>query len=105
MDSKKDAEVHEKLKWLRDGLWADDAVFDQLYEVMADRQLKYGPGNIARHGVQGVLVRLDDKLSRLSHTSADFEDERLKDAWIDIANYAIIALLWLDGKWPGSEDG
>lgn len=96
-------EREEKLKWLKEALWDEDGVFDELSEVMMDRQRKYGPGNIARHGVTGVLVRLDDKLSRLSHTSADFEDERLKDAWIDIANYAIIALLWLDGKWPGSE--
>lgn len=76
-----------------------------LHEVellMLDRHTKYGPGNIARHGIPGITVRLDDKLARINTGDMDHADEKYRDAWLDVVGYGLIALMWLDGNWPGS---
>lgn len=65
----------------------------------------YGPNNIALApggAINGLRVRMHDKLSRINHlydTGATPENEPLRDSFIDMANYALIALMVLDGKW------
>ncbi|MDI3298280.1 MAG: nucleotide modification associated domain-containing protein [Bacillota bacterium] len=89
-----------------------DSVIADARAVMIDRQRKYGSGNISAFGEIGVLVRASDKLERLKHFhlggGADAPDESVDDTWIDLANYALIALLLRRGTWglplaaPGS---
>jgi hypothetical protein len=46
---------------------------------------------------------MHDKLARINHlidNDVDPENESLRDSFIDLANYAIIALMVLDGEWP-----
>ena len=81
-----------------------DDLLKEVRDLMADRHRKYGPGNISKRGIPGVLVRLDDKLARLDNSDADFTDESYRDAWMDVVGYGLIALMWLDGDWPGSKD-
>jgi len=48
-------------------------------------------------------VRMWDKLARINNlieTNADPKHESLEDSFKDMANYAIIGLLVLQGKWP-----
>lgn len=92
-----------RFEWMTRALWSDGGLFDELFELMEGRHAKYGPGNISRHGVQGILVRMDDKLARLAHSEADHSDESYRDAWLDVINYGLIALMFMDGVWPGSE--
>lgn len=72
------------------------------------KQKDYGPDAIRRHGRQGVLVRLDDKVARLGNLLdqeraargtesllARTEEERPNfeprlDSWLDAANYGLI---------------
>jgi len=71
------------------------------------KQLDYGPGNIAKFGFAGVLVRMSDKMERLMHlvTSGQKpQNESIEDTLIDIANYALIGLMCLRGKWPGTKN-
>lgn len=92
-----------QFEWMTRALWSDGGLFDELFQLMEGRHAKYGPGNISRHGVPGILVRMDDKLARLAHSEADFGDESYRDAWLDVINYGLIALMFMDGVWPGSE--
>lgn len=69
------------------------------------KQSDYGPGNIAKFGDYGVLVRMSDKIERLAnlykkHKRKGRVSESVEDTLKDIANYAIITILWRDGKWP-----
>jgi hypothetical protein len=44
-----------------------------------------------------------DKTARLNHlidNGATPENESLRDSFLDLLNYAAIALMVLDGKWP-----
>jgi hypothetical protein len=74
--------------------------------VLLDKHDDYGPKNIAQSpggALNGLRVRMHDKLARINHlidTGADAKNEPLRDSFLDLANYAIIAMLVLDGDWP-----
>ena len=55
-----------------------------------------------RQPLNGLRVRIHDKLARINHlieTDADPQHESLRDSFIDLANYALIALMVLDEEW------
>lgn len=73
-------------------------------QVFDHKQQRYGCGNIAAFGEQGVLVRSHDKLARLINlhkTGQEPADETRDDTWGDLANYSLIALMCRWGWWPG----
>lgn len=66
------------------------------------KQHDYGPGNISKFGVQGVLVRINDKLERLINLykkDRDPENESIEDTWQDLSVYGVIARAVLKDKW------
>lgn len=81
-----------------------ERVLDQVSATMQERHAKYGPGNIAEHGMTGIKVRLGDKYARLKAGALDYEDESLRDTFLDLIGYSVIGIMWLDKTWPGSED-
>ena len=84
--------------------------YAQLHRVLVSKQRDYGPSNIANAPggpLNGLRVRIYDKISRinnLTENDAKPENESLKDSFLDLANYAIIALLVLDNKWPDPKE-
>lgn len=94
-------------------------------DILFRRQRKYGPQNIARGGLMGVLMRKRDKLERawtltglsqLAECKDAWEfaqrvargdivppgetlDETLEDTLFDDANYSLIGLLLRRGWW------
>lgn len=81
--------------------WA--MIVKEIFEVFKAKQHDYGPNNIALLRDQGVLTRVTDKFMRL-HTlyksGAEPSNESLEDTWLDIADYAVIALMCIRGYWP-----
>lgn len=77
-------------------------VLDEIGEMLIKKHHDYGVDNLKRHGLFGIIVRMDDKLARLANlsksTEIKVEDECLKDTLRDIAGYAIQAILLLDKK-------
>jgi len=66
------------------------------------KQHDYGPGNIAKFGVHGVLVRTNDKLERLINLYRNDrtpENESIKDTWQDLSVYGAIARTLLQERW------
>ena len=74
--------------------------------VLVSKQNDYRPTNISRSPggpLNGLRVRMHDKISRINHlidNGATPENESLKDSFLDLANYSIIAMMVIDGKWP-----
>lgn len=74
--------------------------------LVASKQRDYGPRaiNDAPGGaLTGINVRLHDKLARAVNLQTYLhpaQNESLFDTYMDIAGYALIAMLYLDGKWP-----
>lgn len=87
----------------------DDAVFKKFTEaeeLLLSKHADYGPRNIAGApggALNGLRVRMHDKLARINHlidNNVVPEHEALRDSFIDLANYSIIALMVIDGEWP-----
>ena len=82
---------------------------DGLAELLIKKQKDYGPKNISDSPggpLNGLRVRMFDKLARINNlleTGAKPENESLRDSFMDIANYAIIAMMVLDKQWEGVE--
>lgn len=90
---------------------AVSAAFAEAAALLLSKHRDYGPQNIAGAPggpVNGLRVRLYDKLARLNHLyehGVAPEHEALRDTALDVANYGVILLLVLDGKWPNVAGG
>jgi len=78
---------------------------DAMAELLIKKQKDYGPKNIslAPGGpLNGLRVRMFDKLARINNlleSGATPENESIRDSFIDLANYAVIAMMVLDNNW------
>ena len=81
-------------------------LFDTAAELLISKHHDYGPRNISLSPggpLNGLRVRMWDKIARINNlidNGTDPEHESLKDSFIDLCNYSIIACLVLDGDWP-----
>jgi len=80
-------------------------IYDELLAILVKKQIDYGPYNIwnAPGGAtNGLMVRMSDKLERLKnliYKKVTPNNESLEDSFVDLANYAIIALMVQRGVW------
>jgi hypothetical protein len=89
-------------------------LFQETFDLLVERQRKYGPENISTQGFYGVFTRMaSDKIERLRRSLngkvvegrveldafVDSSDETVEDALLDIANYALIMLALKRGLW------
>ena len=81
-------------------------VMDQLGNCLILKQSDYGPGNVnnAFGGpMNGLMVRIGDKFERLKNLLSNNKQtnyESVEDSFMDLANYAVIALMVKRGTWP-----
>lgn len=74
--------------------------------VFASKQHDYGPGNIAKAGELGVLIRTSDKIERLLNLRGkESKNEAKDDTWLDIGCYGLIGAVVREGNWPGVKPG
>lgn len=76
----------------------------ELVRTFAAKQNSYGRGNIADFGDRGVLIRLNDKVNRLKNLRFNdrvdhVENESVRDTWLDVGVYGIIAMMCHDEIW------
>jgi hypothetical protein len=80
---------------------------DKMLDILVSKQRDYGPNNISKFGLRGLIIRTYDKVARLSNllkkSDNDFNTamkinsvsgETIVDTLIDIIGYSIIALMW-----------
>jgi hypothetical protein len=80
---------------------------NNLHRLLKQKHAAYGSRNLLKHGLDGIVVRMDDKIARLQnllHHNAPQNDESITDTLMDIAGYAIQAILLKDGKLSDAED-
>ncbi len=68
----------------------------ELLAMFLKKHKDYGKGNILDTGELGIVFRVSDKLNRLKHLLINRQhptNESLEETWIDIAVYAVIAVL------------
>lgn len=87
-------------------LQAVDKTFVETQALLLRKHKDYGPTNISRApggALNGLRVRIHDKTARINHlidNGAEPQNESLRDSFQDLANYALIALMVIDGEWP-----
>ena len=85
------------------------------YILFLHKQHDYGPGNISvgsqlqtpeevKLSLTGLWFRMNDKIQRLKtllmgDKEAAVEDEPMEDAYLDVSNYGIMAVIVSRGKW------
>lgn len=85
---------------MSDPKYLDDAfqvVCDELLATFLKKHRDYGKGNILEIGEMGITFRIAEKVSRLKNLLAKQDgpaNESLDDTWMDIAVYAVIAMLY-----------
>lgn len=94
-------------KFLQDS----EEIYEELANILGSKQLDYGPGNINNApggAINGILVRMNDKMERLKnltyHMKGEPQNESIDDSLIDIANYAVIAMMVRRGSWPKNKE-
>lgn len=74
---------------------------DIVSRIVAKKQADYGPGNITKFGIYGLIVRTHDKIGRLRnliHSSSinSVKDETVYDTLIDLVGYCTVSYLWIN---------
>ena len=76
-------------------------VQDEAYKLFEKKNADYGDA-FATYGAVGVIVRMGDKISRLSSVTKNgvnlVNTESIRDTLIDLHNYAAMAVMLLDEK-------
>jgi hypothetical protein len=84
--------------------YLDDAfaqVNEELLEMFLKKHRDYGKGNILAIKELGIAMRLTEKIERLKHLMLKDNqpvNESIEETWIDVAVYAIIAVLHRRGQ-------
>ena len=74
-----------------------------MHELYVAKNHDYGNSvhdTYEKYGLTSFLVRIEDKLNRartLTQTDAQVNDEKIEDTLMDMANYAILAVMELKG--------
>ena len=78
-------------------------VCQELTETYKKKNEDYGNSfeiSLDKHGLIAGIVRMDDKMSRLISLNSKNDqlvlDESMRDTLMDLANYAIMSVMWLD---------
>jgi hypothetical protein len=87
------------------------AIIDKMYQLHLKKNMDYSPMNIKATGMVGLATRIWDKTARILNLvgfdvqSGEYRapkaamNESIEDSLIDLANYAVIALIHRKGKW------
>lgn len=81
-------------------------ILEYLHELYVTKNSDYGNSvhdTFEKYGLTSFLVRLEDKLNRartltLNPKNQKVADERIEDTLLDLANYAILAVIELKNK-------
>jgi hypothetical protein len=75
-------------------------ITSHLLTVFIRKHKDYGKDNILDTGEMGIIFRINDKVNRLKNLQLQNkkpQNESIDETWVDIAVYAIIALLYRKG--------
>jgi hypothetical protein len=83
-----------------DGRYALDQLafgYDEIIDILADKQRKYGPDNILGFGHQGIRIRMHDKCARILNCDKfDVTDD--ENPFFDFLGYCVVGIM-LERGW------
>lgn len=116
--NQKTSTAEDVISYIKDNYPSTEKEFqtllNEMYLTFCKKQFDYGPGNIAmgttlknekevNTALFGIIVRLNDKINRLINLSTNHDmkakNEPIDDAFLDIAVYAVMAMIVKQNKW------
>ena len=108
----------DDLKYIKDDMELTKEMAERIYSKTTHRDIAkelrktyekknkdYGDSfanSLDKHGLIAAIVRMDDKMSRLSNLVGADElmvtSESMRDTVMDLANYAIMTAMWMDNN-------
>lgn len=85
-------------------------ICNSLNKLYKDKNHDYGDSvhdTFEKYGLTSFLVRMEDKLNRartLDKVESEVKDEKIEDTLLDLANYAILAVIELECKENRNKD-
>ena len=85
-------------------------ICNSLNKLYKDKNHDYGDSvhdTFEKYGLTSFLVRMEDKLNRartLDKVESEVKDEKIEDTLLDLANYAILAVIELKCKEGKNKD-
>ena len=81
-----------------------NTILDASFRIGVAKNRDYGTLNILRYGVIGIIVRINDKIERVSNLMKDgnvaqVADEKIEDTLMDMVNYATYGIMLCNGIW------
>lgn len=80
-------------------------ITDEMNSTFVRKNRDYGDSfeeSLNEEGIAAARIRMGDKWNRFKHLSKEgnqqVKDESIKDTLLDLANYAIMTVMWLEGK-------
>jgi hypothetical protein len=99
-----DNNTRSTVNWAEFELNVRDVMLE-LGDLLISKHRDYGPKNVSHSPggpINGLRVRMHDKMARINNLVDNQQEARhepLEDSFKDLANYGIIGLLVLRGKW------
>ena len=99
-----DTKDYDETDWYKsNNVQIHEKICKELTETYKKKNADYGnsfENSLDKHGMIAGIVRMDDKMSRLISLNSKNEqlvlDESMRDTLMDLANYAIMSVMWLD---------
>ena len=85
---------------------AYEQVLQELMSMFLKKHKDYGKGNITTIQELGIALRINEKAERIKNLllkNSDPANESIEENWVDIAVYAIIAVLYRRGWFEALE--
>lgn len=94
---------------MRDPYYDHNEYKQFVVETLIRKQKDYGPENISRFGLNGIVIRTHDKVARLENLRAknsDGQNESFDDTLLDIIGYSAVAIMWINNTflYPMKDD-
>lgn len=93
----------------RDLFYDNNSYKEFVTRTLIKKQKDYGPENISRFGLNGIVIRTHDKVARLENLKAknsNGQNESFDDTLLDIIGYSAVAIMWINGTflYPMKDD-
>ena len=96
--------LQEKLERMAKKVSFED-ITSEMINIFKKKNNDYGNSfeeSCNEFGLTSPIIRMSDKLNRLkslsNNSSAKVEDEKIEDTLLDLANYAVMTLMWIKNE-------
>lgn len=73
-----------------------------LVQILDKKNQDYSSANISKFGLRGIVIRLNDKIERLTNLTKQEKEgnfESIEDTLLDIAGYSLIGRIVIKNEW------